>query len=515
MEQAFKEEVWTRVDPEPTGAASIELEEGLIAFHEFCGRRIAEAICSEVLLSPDDSTIQGMRAVIPHILGANTKSRTWSGELHGLISGEIDIDRIDYLMRDSHKAAGSEFGSIDYIRLLDALELHFDPEDEEQNSFRIAPGVRARSAVETLLIQRLQAYEYIHFHSRVVGFNVALRRAFESFLELGDSDQGEEWRADSIRTLFRRLRPNLVYWDTDLIDIQAALGMWQPPNSTTGDDQTSILEPVVDSEQFVSRLKGRDQYLKLVAASVDDGTLLEVLKRAYLLAESAPPRYAEDTATKDRLERFRVYARAALFRRKNFVPAWKSVDEYVDAAVDMKASLLECAPARLLERAEGSTERNADMLRAIAKRMTDAVTESQGPAERIGPLIALNTLMDLILFRPELLGRIREDLNRVPTVGDKEGIWEVSYSGTGPVQPLAVELYAKKRLVSLANRSPLTEAVWLAEERRMKLAIFFFFNDLDFSSPTAGSASTYRHLVRAEVVERLPGVVLELIDEHV
>ena len=176
LEAVFKEQVWPLADEESSGVAALELEEGILSFHEFCGRQIARQICEEVFLDAEEDDVAGIRDAVLLILEAKPTSRTWSGELHGLISGEIDIDRIDYLIRDSHKAAGSEFGSIDYIRLLDALEMNFDPDGEGEHSLRIAPGVRARSAVETLLIQRLQAYEYIHFHPRVVGFNIALRR---------------------------------------------------------------------------------------------------------------------------------------------------------------------------------------------------------------------------------------------------------------------------------------------------------------------------------------------------
>lgn len=512
LEAVFKSHVWPQADDQPSGALAIELEEGIVTFHEFCGRQIARRICEEVFLDPDDDASAGKREAVLRILEAKTTSRTWAGELHGLIAGEVDIDRIDYLIRDSHKAAGSEFGSIDYIRLLDALEMNFDPDDEEQRLLRIAPGVRARSAVETLLIQRLQAYEYIHFHPRVVGFNVALRRAVETFLELSKADPGEAWTSISVKTLFRRVLPNLVYWDTTRVDAVGALGMWQPPSAKSKDDQASMFDPVVDAEQFVVGLETQDRYLKAAAACVDDGTIIETLKRAYLLAGIAPPRYADDVAIGDRLEKFRIYAQVALFRRKKFVPAWKSVDEYVDAAAEMRESLLEAAPDRLRARAAESQGEAAGMLDAIAQRIDAALSVKP---QRRSAVISLNTLMDLVLFRPALLKKLREGLNVSPTVGEKDGIWEVSYSGAGPVRPLKVELYAKKRLVSLADRSPLTEAVWLAEERRMKLAVFFFFAELDFSDPAAGAAGRYREQIRTEVVERLPKLVLEVVDEYV
>ena len=151
------------------------------------------------------------------------------------------------------------------------------------------------------------------------------------------------------------------------------------------------------------------------------------------------------------------------------------------------------------------------MLTGFATRIENAL--ATGPQRR-GSVIALNTLMDLLLFRPALLKKLREGLNASPSVGEKDGVWEVGYTGTGPVKELKVELYAKKKLVSLKNRSPLTEAVWLAEERRMKLAVFFFFSE-SISATLQRGAGRYREQIRNVVVERLPQIVLEVIDEYV
>ncbi len=49
--------------------------------------------------------------------------------LNELISGEIDIDRMDYLLRDSREC-GVVYGVFDAGRILDGLSAYLDPEDK-------------------------------------------------------------------------------------------------------------------------------------------------------------------------------------------------------------------------------------------------------------------------------------------------------------------------------------------------------------------------------------------------
>jgi HD superfamily phosphohydrolase len=140
------------------------------AFHEFAGLQLSTEVTKDLG--------EPLRSTLRAVLKADPGDGSWLGTLHGIIAGEIDIDRLDYLIRDAQKA-GTEFGAIDYARLVDAYELHHDG-----SGFATAPGVRARSAVETLLLQRTQAYKWISFHPRVVCANLALGRSIELLQEL-------------------------------------------------------------------------------------------------------------------------------------------------------------------------------------------------------------------------------------------------------------------------------------------------------------------------------------------
>jgi HD superfamily phosphohydrolase len=314
LEDVYRELVWS-LDEDRVDAEEIELREGGLPFHEYAGRLIADIICEEVFTDDDELVVtRGVPVAIKNIL---TPTSGWARALHQAIAGDIDVDRIDYLMRDSDKAAGSEFGSIDYVRLLDALELRSDDQSGD-GSFLIRPLLRARSAVETLLIQRLQSYEYIHFHPRSVGFNLALRRCLEEFLAMV---KDSESRDSELPALMRSIQPNLVYWNYGKVDAKATLRMWHP-SGPLRDVQYSF--QAVDAEQFAAKLED-SKPLKLIAmADVDDTTILETLKRARMVALTAPPRIFTPTI-EQRVVRLKTYADAALSRRKNFLPAWKSV----------------------------------------------------------------------------------------------------------------------------------------------------------------------------------------------
>ena len=116
---------------------------------------------------------------------------SWSHSLHDLISGDIDVDRMDYLLRDAHYS-GTEFGLYDLSRLVHSLELHLlrgrvDPygnSDESQAHWAIGFGLRAISAVEAMLVARFQYYRWVVFNSRVVAMNKYLGICADYLLRL-------------------------------------------------------------------------------------------------------------------------------------------------------------------------------------------------------------------------------------------------------------------------------------------------------------------------------------------
>ena len=79
------------------------------------------------------------------------RGESWS-PLQGLISGSLDLDKIDYLKRDA-MMCGVPYGEIDEDRLIHAFTILADP-----TSGRRVTGVRAKalSALESLLFAKYQ-----------------------------------------------------------------------------------------------------------------------------------------------------------------------------------------------------------------------------------------------------------------------------------------------------------------------------------------------------------------------
>ena len=93
------------------------------------------------------------------------------GLCHELISGEIDIDRMDYLQRDSREC-GVVYGMFDVDRIMDSLALYFDP---ESGSLHLAIQFSGLAAFEDYLRARQSMYVQLYFHKTSVACEAMLQ----------------------------------------------------------------------------------------------------------------------------------------------------------------------------------------------------------------------------------------------------------------------------------------------------------------------------------------------------
>jgi HD superfamily phosphohydrolase len=103
-----------------------------------------------------------------------------AGTVGSLISGELDVDRMDYLVRDAHHT-GVPYGTIDHGRLVRALRI-------ENDTLVLAEGNVATA--ESLLLARslMDSVVYHHHVSRIAG--AMIERASERYLAETDTDIG-------------------------------------------------------------------------------------------------------------------------------------------------------------------------------------------------------------------------------------------------------------------------------------------------------------------------------------
>lgn len=104
--------------------------------------------------------------------------------LSEIVSSELDVDKMDYLRRDS-LYCGVEYGNYDFERLVETVEPVRDPED---GRWRVGVGHGGVHALEALVMARYYMFTQVYFNetSRVMElhFNEWLRR------------RGTEWPAD-------------------------------------------------------------------------------------------------------------------------------------------------------------------------------------------------------------------------------------------------------------------------------------------------------------------------------
>lgn len=103
-----------------------------------------------------------------------------------LISGQLDADRIDYLLRDSLHA-GVEYGRFDWRRLLHTVELTMEEEPLPQ----VGVSEGGWHVAEALFLARYFMFTQVYFHKTRVAFNYHLRQTLGELLPGGRFPQPE------------------------------------------------------------------------------------------------------------------------------------------------------------------------------------------------------------------------------------------------------------------------------------------------------------------------------------
>jgi HD superfamily phosphohydrolase len=121
-------------------------------------------------------------------LGADAPDRvmalirgTSPSPLQGLISGSLDLDKIEYLKRDAFMC-GVNYGDIDVDRLLNSLSLVADP---ERGTPTVGISEKGLSALESLLFAKYQMYRNVYWHHAVRSATAMYKRLVDGALRAG------------------------------------------------------------------------------------------------------------------------------------------------------------------------------------------------------------------------------------------------------------------------------------------------------------------------------------------
>jgi HD superfamily phosphohydrolase len=104
--------------------------------------------------------------------------------LQRLISGSLDLDKLDYLRRDA-LMCGVSYGEIDVDRLLNSLVLVNDP---ASGGPTVAIAEKGLSALESLLFAKYQMYRNVYWHHAIRSATAMYKRLVAEALDAGALD---------------------------------------------------------------------------------------------------------------------------------------------------------------------------------------------------------------------------------------------------------------------------------------------------------------------------------------
>jgi HD superfamily phosphohydrolase len=158
----------------PFSHALEELEASRIPAHH-------EALVGEFLRSDEIATVLARVATdadvrIEELIRGRSKN-----PLQGLVSGSLDLDKIEYLNRDA-RFCGVPYGDVDVDRLLHGLLVLEDP---ETGALQVGVHEKGVAALESLLFAKYQMFRNVYWHHAVRAATVLYKRVVSSALENG------------------------------------------------------------------------------------------------------------------------------------------------------------------------------------------------------------------------------------------------------------------------------------------------------------------------------------------
>lgn len=107
--------------------------------------------------------------------------------LRGLVSGSLDLDKMEYLRRDA-RFCGVPYGEVDVSRLLQGIQLLPDP---ESGAYEVGVHEKAVAALESLLFAKYQMFRNVYWHHAVRAATALYKRIVEESVRGGLVDPEE------------------------------------------------------------------------------------------------------------------------------------------------------------------------------------------------------------------------------------------------------------------------------------------------------------------------------------
>ena len=186
------------------------LEEAGLASHEHLAVRHFDQ--PELREALEETSIPDLRARLAALIGGTSTSA-----LQGLVSGSLDLDKIEYLTRDA-RMCGVPYGTVDVDRLLNSLTIVSMPDGAQ----RVGVHAKGLSALESLLFAKYQMYRNVYWHHAVRSATAMFKRVVRTAIADGSLDDGwvpyttdeqlmERLRSQTDSVLVTRLRRRQLF----------------------------------------------------------------------------------------------------------------------------------------------------------------------------------------------------------------------------------------------------------------------------------------------------------------
>jgi HD superfamily phosphohydrolase len=167
---------------------------------------------------------------LPHRVASIIEGKFQPAALAQLVSSQLDVDRMDYLLRDS-LMTGAKYGIYDLEWIINALQI-----DEEGD--RIYVAARGLYAVEEYLQARYYMFRQVYFHRTLRSAEAVLRSVLKRALTLLESG-AEVWCAPgtAFEKVLRRDELTLKeHLEMDDSDVLFHVKQWQQSSDTVLSD---------------------------------------------------------------------------------------------------------------------------------------------------------------------------------------------------------------------------------------------------------------------------------------
>ncbi len=198
--------------------------------HEQIGNKITEKVLDDIIESIPSKDQrksevfepQLFKTIVSEVTSAILQEKHKSfGEMHRIIDGTLDGDRLDYVSRDPINS-GLNAGIIEYDRIITSMRLI-----KEEDSFIFCPSSKVIDSIEDFFNRRWRMYRQIIHHHRVIKTDYLLESCIKELAldYLSDSSKEEDcgnilpydisglWKAINYKASHHDFFDMLIQWD--------------------------------------------------------------------------------------------------------------------------------------------------------------------------------------------------------------------------------------------------------------------------------------------------------------